>query len=81
MVRKFLVLLIPLWACAAEPPQHFDGQSWWNTVKVLADDKFEGRETGSTGAGEPSGITLRRTMRTSRSISRPQPVMKKSSAA
>ncbi len=25
--------------------EHFDGQSWWNTVKVLADDKFEGRDT------------------------------------
>jgi Zn-dependent M28 family amino/carboxypeptidase len=28
---------------------HFDGESWWNHVKVLADDKMEGRETGSRG--------------------------------
>lgn len=28
---------------------HFDGSSWWNHVKVLADDSMEGRETGSRG--------------------------------
>ncbi|MFY9822400.1 MAG: M28 family peptidase [Thermoanaerobaculia bacterium] len=28
---------------------HFDGTTWWNHVKVLADDKMEGRETGSLG--------------------------------
>ncbi len=34
----------------AEPaPQTFDGQTWWNHVKVLADDAMEGRETGSAG--------------------------------
>ena len=35
----------------AAPPaaQHFDGQTWWNHVKVLADDNMEGRETGSAG--------------------------------
>src|SRR6266496_987988 len=27
----------------------FDGQSWWNYVKVLADDNMEGRGTGSEG--------------------------------
>jgi len=27
----------------------FDGQSWWAHVRVLADDKMEGRETGSEG--------------------------------
>ncbi|HEV7784316.1 MAG TPA: peptidase M28, partial [Thermoanaerobaculia bacterium] len=35
---------------AAPPaPQHFDGQTWWGHVKVLADDNMEGRETGSAG--------------------------------
>jgi Zn-dependent M28 family amino/carboxypeptidase len=29
--------------------QKFDGWSWWNYVKVLADDKMEGRDTGSEG--------------------------------
>src|SRR6476661_2106781 len=29
---------------AAQPaPQHFDGQTWWSHVKVLADDNMEGR--------------------------------------
>ncbi len=28
---------------------NFDGNSWWNYVKVLADDNMEGRETGSPG--------------------------------
>ena len=27
----------------------FDGKSWWEHVRVLADDKMEGRETGSEG--------------------------------
>jgi Zn-dependent M28 family amino/carboxypeptidase len=37
---------------AARNPQvarHFDGQSWWASVKFLADDSLEGRETGSEG--------------------------------
>lgn len=35
---------------AAQPAQqHFDGQTWWGHVKVLADDGMEGRETGSAG--------------------------------
>lgn len=33
-----------------QPTQsHFDGKTWWDYVKVLADDKMEGRETGSAG--------------------------------
>jgi hypothetical protein len=28
---------------------HFDGKSWWEYIKVLADDNMEGRETGSDG--------------------------------
>lgn len=28
---------------------NFDGKSWWEYVKVLADDNMEGRETGSPG--------------------------------
>ncbi len=31
------------------PAKHFDGNSWWEHVKFLADDKLEGRETGSEG--------------------------------
>src|SRR5882762_6096604 len=32
-----------------QPESHFDGKSWWEHVKVLADDNMEGRETGSAG--------------------------------
>jgi Peptidase family M28 len=28
---------------------HFDGKTWWDYVKILADDNMEGRETGSAG--------------------------------
>ncbi|MGB8010130.1 MAG: M28 family peptidase [Terriglobales bacterium] len=31
---------------------HFDGQTWWYHVKFLADDKLEGRDTGSRGERE-----------------------------
>ncbi len=30
-------------------PLLFDGRSWWDHVKVVADDSMEGRETGSLG--------------------------------
>jgi len=45
-----LLLVSQLFVCAvAQTVQHFDGQTWWNYVKVLADDKLEGRDTGSRG--------------------------------
>jgi Zn-dependent M28 family amino/carboxypeptidase len=28
---------------------HFDGETWWKYVKFFADDKLEGRDTGSRG--------------------------------
>src|SRR5215472_13683232 len=35
---------------AQAPPQsHFDGKTWWEHGKILADDNMEGRETGSEG--------------------------------
>jgi Zn-dependent M28 family amino/carboxypeptidase len=43
-----LVLLVAI-SAAAQTTAHFDGQTWWNHIKVLADDKFEGRDTGSRG--------------------------------
>src|SRR6266849_7795477 len=35
----------------AQPPapKNFDGKTWWDHVKVLADDSMEGRETGGKG--------------------------------
>src|SRR4029077_6241020 len=36
-------------SASASAEGHFDGKSWWNYVKVLANDNMEGRETGSFG--------------------------------
>ena len=36
-------------SAAAQTAPHFDGQTWWNHIKILADDKLEGRDTGSRG--------------------------------
>jgi Zn-dependent M28 family amino/carboxypeptidase len=43
-----LVLLFAI-SVAAQTTSHFDGQTWWDHIKVLADDKLEGRDTGSRG--------------------------------
>lgn len=50
-VTLFAVIFGLAASLLAAPPasQHFDGQTWWNHVKVLADDNMEGRETGSAG--------------------------------
>jgi Zn-dependent M28 family amino/carboxypeptidase len=43
-------LLVAVCAFSAQvAPSHFDGKTWWDYVKVLADDNMEGRETGSAG--------------------------------
>ena len=49
VIRKLSAAVLLVFACAAQGAQHFDGKTWWETVTVLADDKFEGRDTGSTG--------------------------------
>ena len=53
MSRKTLSLVLTLAfflpLSAQQSGNHFDGQSWWDHVKVLADDNMEGRETGSEG--------------------------------
>ena len=45
---RFVALLLSI-SAAAQTTSHFDGQSWWDHIKVLADDKLEGRDTGSPG--------------------------------
>lgn len=46
---SLLVLMATaVWAQRAAKPL-FDGKSWWDHVKVIADDSMEGRETGSLG--------------------------------
>jgi Zn-dependent M28 family amino/carboxypeptidase len=43
-------LLVAICALAQQTaPTHFNGKTWWDYVKVLADDNMEGRETGSAG--------------------------------
>jgi Zn-dependent M28 family amino/carboxypeptidase len=50
-IRIFTCLLALLSAISAvgQSTSHFDGQSWWDHVKVLADDRLLGRDTGSPG--------------------------------
>lgn len=47
--RLLLPFLFSVLAFASSPALHFDGQSWWEHVQVLADDNMEGRYTGSEG--------------------------------
>ena len=44
-----LLLALSFAFSAAAQTIHFDGQTWWNHIKFLADDKLEGRDTGSRG--------------------------------
>ena len=44
----FVQLAIALHA-QQPPPKYFDGKTWWGHIKVLADDRLEGRDTGSEG--------------------------------
>src|SRR5580693_9767094 len=48
MLKKFLLVAVCAFS-AQVAPTHFDGKTWWDYVKVLADDNMEGRETGSAG--------------------------------
>jgi len=52
-MRTFLLFVLAAVTLSAQsvpsPPKDFDGKSWWDHVKVLADDNMEGRETGSAG--------------------------------
>lgn len=46
-LRAALLALSPV--LAVLPAKDFDGERWWSHVKYLADDKLQGRETGSPG--------------------------------
>ncbi len=39
---------------------HFNGQSWWDHVRVLADDSMEGRDTGSIGLRKAEAYVVER---------------------
>ena len=45
---SLLALLLAI-SAAPQTASHFDGQTWWHHIKVLADDNLEGRDTGSRG--------------------------------
>jgi Zn-dependent M28 family amino/carboxypeptidase len=49
MPHRSLGLLLLILGGTAQAAEHFDGKTWWDTVKVISDDKFEGRDTGSRG--------------------------------
>src|SRR5258708_40157551 len=49
MLRGSAALLLIIVACTAQAAEHFDGKTWWDTVKEISDDKYEGRDTGSKG--------------------------------
>jgi len=49
MLRLLPCLLLVTFACASHAAEHFDGKTWWATVKEISDDKYEGRDTGSKG--------------------------------
>ncbi len=49
---SLLLALLFAFSAVAQTAPHFDGQTWWNHVKFLADDKLEGRDTGSRGERE-----------------------------
>jgi Zn-dependent M28 family amino/carboxypeptidase len=59
MLRKLWAPVLLVLACAAHAAEHFDGATWWTTVKVLADDKFEGRDTGSPGERQAQAYIVR----------------------
>lgn len=42
-------LLAAAFLCAQDAQSHFDGKTWWDYVKALANDDMQGRETGSSG--------------------------------
>src|ERR1700691_1311659 len=53
-IRLLTLLLALAFAISgvAQTSPDFDGQTWWNHIKFLADDSLEGRDTGSRGERE-----------------------------
>jgi Zn-dependent M28 family amino/carboxypeptidase len=45
----FLIVIAVPFVGQSAPKATFDGKTWWDHVKVLADDNMEGRDTGSAG--------------------------------
>src|SRR4030081_113906 len=54
MCKRLLAILVFVQLAsilhAQQPaPKYFDGKTWWEHIKVVADDRLEGRDTGSEG--------------------------------
>jgi Zn-dependent M28 family amino/carboxypeptidase len=61
MPKKFAVLLIVTafaLPAVSQTSSSFDGHTWWDHVKVLADDNMEGRDTGSAGLRKAEGYVV-----------------------
>jgi len=60
MMKNVLVVLFCSVALLAQSASNhtFDGKTWWEHVKVLADDKLEGRDTGSEGLGKAEAYVV-----------------------
>jgi len=62
--QLLLAISLALLICATSvlgqnsAPANFNGQSWWDYVKVLASDDMEGRETGSLGLQKASAYVV-----------------------
>jgi Zn-dependent M28 family amino/carboxypeptidase len=53
----FIVAVLALPA-VSQTSNSFDGHTWWDHVKVLADDNMEGRDTGSQGLRKAEGYVV-----------------------
>jgi len=54
------LVLVPLGVAQKTAKPLFDGKSWWDHVKVIADDSMEGRETGSLGLRKAEAYAVER---------------------
>src|SRR6185295_2851176 len=49
MIRRAAITIVAALALYGAAVKTDDGKSWWSHIAFLADDKLEGRETGSPG--------------------------------
>jgi len=66
--RRAVVVCLLLIATAGSAAQKspkllFDGKTWWDHVKVIADESMEGRETGSLGLRKAEAYAVERLRR------------------
>jgi Zn-dependent M28 family amino/carboxypeptidase len=49
LLALLMLLQLALILHAQPVPKYFDGKTWWEHITVVADDRMEGRDTGSEG--------------------------------